>query len=57
MLGTMKPYPQDLREKTLAAVNRGMPRKEAGGISPATLERWLRPRHRARSAAPKKWPG
>jgi len=60
MLGDMKTYSQDLREKLLAAVDRGMPRKEAVGVfgvSPATLKRWLRRRRETGSAAPKSRPG
>jgi transposase len=39
----MKTYSQDLREKMLAAMDRGMPRKEAVsafGVSSVTLKRW-----------------
>ena len=60
MLRGMKTYSQDLREKLLAAVDRGMPRKEASGafgISPATLKRWLRRRRETGSAAPRRRPG
>ncbi len=55
MLGGMKTYSRDLREKLLAAVDRGMPRKEAVGVfgvSPATLKRWLRRRRQTGSVAP-----
>ncbi len=42
----------------LAAVDRGMPRKEevvsAFGVSPATLKRWLRRRRETGLVAPKK---
>ena len=44
----------------LAAVDRGMPRREAVGafgVSPATLKRWLRRRRETGSAAPKRRPG
>ncbi len=60
MLRGMKTYSRDLREKLLAAVDRGMPRKEATGafgVSPATLKRWLRRRRETGSAAPKRRPG
>ena len=53
----MKTYSQDLREKMLAAVDRGKPRKEAVsafGVSPATLKRWLRRRRETGSVAPKR---
>lgn len=42
----MKTYSQYLREKLLAAIDRGMPRKEAVsvfGVSQATLKWWLKP--------------
>jgi transposase len=60
MLGGMKTYSLDLRERALAAVDRGMPRKEAVGIfgvSLATLKRWLKRREQTGSAAPKRKPG
>jgi transposase len=60
MLRGMKTYSRDLREKMLAAVDRGMPRKEAVyafGVSPATLKRWLRRRRETGLVAPKKRPG
>ncbi len=60
MLRGMKTYSRDLREKLLAAVNRGMPRKEAVsvfGVSPATLKRWLRRRRQTGSVAPVRRPG
>ncbi len=56
----MKTYSLDLRERALAAVDRGMPRKEAGfvfGMSLATLKRWLKRREQTGSAAPKRKPG
>jgi transposase len=52
----MKTYSQDLRDKMLAALDRGMPRKEAVGafgVSPATLKRWLRRRRQTGSVVPK----
>jgi transposase len=60
MLGGMKTYSLDLRERALAAVDRGMPRKEAVGVfgvSLATLKRWLKRREQTGSAAPKRKPG
>ena len=60
MLGGMKTYSLDLRERVLAAVDRGVPRKEAVGIfgvSLATLKRWLKRREQTGSAAPSKRPG
>ena len=53
----MKTYSQDLRDKMLAALDRGMPRKEAVGafgVSPATLKRWLRRRRETGSVVPKR---
>ena len=60
MLGVMKTYSLDLRERVLAAVDRGMPRKEAVGVfgvSLATIKRWLKRREETGSAAPKRRPG
>ena len=61
MLGGMNTYSLDLRERALAAVDRGMPRKEAVGVfgvSLATLKRWLKKRReQTGSAAPKRKPG
>jgi transposase len=40
----MKPYAVDLRERVLAALDRGMPRAEAVitfQVSPASLGRWV----------------
>ena len=53
----MKTYSQDLRDKMLAALDRGMPRKEAVGafgVSPATLKRWLRRHRETGSVVPKR---
>ena len=50
----------DLRERALAAVDRGMPRKKAVGVfgvSLASLKRWLKRRQETGSAAPKRKPG
>ncbi len=60
MLGGMRTYSLDLRERALAAVDRGMPRKGAVGVfgvSLATLKRWLKRRQETGSAAPKRRPG
>ena len=56
----MKTYSIDLRERLLAAVDRGTPRKEvarAFGVSLATLKRWLKRRAETGSVAPKVQPG
>ncbi len=60
MLVGMRTYSLDLRERALAAVDRGMPRKEAVGVfrvSLATLKRWLKRRQETGSAAPTRRPG
>ncbi len=60
MLAGMKTYSLDLRERALAAIDRGMPRKEAVGVfgvSLATLKRWLKRRQETGSAAPERKPG
>src|ERR687894_3223831 len=60
MLGVMKTYSLDLRERALAALDRGMPRKEAVGVfrvSFARIKRWLKRREETGSAAPKRRPG
>ncbi len=44
----MNAYSKDLRLKTLAAIERGIPRKEVAqlfGISLSTIKRWLKRRH------------
>jgi transposase len=56
----MKTYSIDLRERLLAAVDRGTPRKEVVrtfGVSLATLKRWLKRRAETGSVAPKVQPG
>jgi transposase len=54
----MKTYSQDLRERMLGAVDRGMPRREDAvrtfGVSLATLKRWLKRRREEGSAATKR---
>ena len=56
----MNAYSKDLRIKALAALDRGMPRKEAAstfGISLATLKRWLKRRREGEDLAPRPSPG
>lgn len=61
MLGGMRTYSLDLRERALAAVDRGMPRRKEAvgvfGVSLATLKRWIKRRRETGSAAPKRKPG
>jgi transposase len=52
----MRAYSMDLRERVLAAVDRGMPRKEIVrtlGVSEPTIRRYLRLRRETGSVAPK----
>jgi transposase len=52
----MGAYSKDLRIRTLAAVERGIPRREVietFGISLATLKRWLRIRREGRDLSPR----
>ena len=56
----MNAYSEDLRLKALAALDRGMPRKEAVGtfdVSLATLKRWLKRRREGEGLTPKPSPG
>jgi len=56
----MGAYSKDLRLKVLAAVDRGVPRKEAVGlfgVSLATVKRWLKRRNEGEDLAPKPSPG
>jgi transposase len=56
----MKPYSKDLRVKVLAAVDRGMPRKEVArvfGVSEPTIRRYLRLRRETGDVEPKPVPG
>ncbi len=56
----MKAYSVDLREKVVAAVDRGLPRAAAAaafGVSPSTVKRWLRQRRRTGALAPRPVPG
>jgi transposase len=52
----MKPYSIDLRERALAALDRGMSRAEAVTtfqVSPASLRRWLAARRNSGSISPR----
>ena len=56
----MKPYSKDLRLRVLAAVDRGMPRKEVArvfGVSEPTIRRYLRLRRETGDVEPKPVPG
>jgi transposase len=56
----MKPYSKDLRLRLLAAVDRGMPRKEVArvfGVSEPTIRRYLRLRRETGDVEPKPVPG
>ena len=56
----MNAYSKDLRLKALAALERGMSRREVletFDISPATLKRWLRRRREGEDLTPKHSPG
>jgi transposase len=56
----MKPYSKDLRLKVLAAVDRGMPRKEVArvfGVSEPTIRRYVRLRRQTGDVEPKPVPG
>ncbi len=56
----MKAYSKDLRLKVLAAVDRGMPRKEVAkifGISLPSIKRWLKRRRESGDVAPSPIPG
>jgi transposase len=51
----MKPYSVDLRERALAALNRGMPRAQVVTtfqVSPASLRRWLAARRATGAISP-----
>ena len=55
----MRAYSMDLRERVLAAVERGTPRKEIVrtlGVSEPTIRRYLRLRRETGSVAPKPYP-
>ncbi len=56
----MKPYSKDLRLRVLAAVDRGMPRKEVAqvfGVSEPTIRRYLKVRRETGDVEPKPVPG
>ena len=56
----MNAYSKDLRLKTLAAIDRGIPRMEVSelfGISPSTIKRWLNRRRQTGGVGTKKIPG
>ena len=56
----MKPCSKDLRLRVLAAVDRGMPRKEVArvfGVSEPTIRRYLRLRRETGDVEPKPVPG
>jgi transposase len=56
----MKPYSKDLRLRVLAAVDRGMPKKEVArvfGVSEPTIRRYLRLRRETDNVEPKPVPG
>jgi transposase len=56
----MKSYSEDLREKIIAAVERGMPKPEAArifSVSLSSVKRYVRMASSGESLAPKKRPG
>ena len=56
----MRAYSKDLRLKVLAAVDRGVPRKEVArifGVSLPTIKRWLKRRRETGGVEPKPIPG
>jgi transposase len=56
----MNAYSKDLRLKTLAAIDRGIPRKEVAqlfGISRSTIKRWLNRRRQTGDVQTMKIPG
>jgi transposase len=57
---SMNAYSKDLRLKTLAAIDRGIPRKEVQdlfGISRSTIKRWLNRRRQTGGVETMKIPG
>jgi transposase len=57
---SMNAYSKDLRLKTLAAIDRGIPRKEVSelfGVSCSTIKRWLKRRRRTGDVNIHKIPG
>jgi transposase len=56
----MNAYSKDLRLKTLAAIDRGIPRKEVSdffGVSLSTIKRWLKRRRQTGDVQTYKIPG
>jgi transposase len=56
----MRAYSKDLRLKVLAAVDRGMPRREVArifGVSSPSIKRWLKRRRESGGVDPKPIPG
>ena len=56
----MNAYPKDLGLKALAAIDRGVPKKEAVGtfgVSSAALKRWLKRRREGEDLSPRPSPG
>jgi transposase len=56
----MNAYSKDLRLKTLAAIDRGIPRMEVAqlfGVSLSTIKRWLKRRHQTGDVGTMKIPG
>ena len=59
-MSLMNAYSKDLRLKALAAIDRGVPRREVQdlfGISRSTIKRWLKRRHLTGDIAVHKIPG
>ncbi len=57
---SMNAYSKDLRLKTLAAIDRGIPRKEVSellGVSRSTIKRWLKRRRQTGGVETTKIPG
>ena len=58
--GSMNAYSKDLRLRVLAALDRGIPRKEVAdlfGVSLSTIKRWLNRRRQTGGVGTKKIPG
>jgi transposase len=59
-MSSMNAYSKDLRLRVLAAVDRGIPRKEVAdlfGVSLSTIKRWLKRRYRTGDVNTYKIPG
>jgi transposase len=57
---SMNAYSKDLRLKTLAAIDRGIPRREVSeffGVSRSTIKRWLKRRRQTGGVETMKIPG